>query len=104
MKARATYAIIRRTAYRVDALEQVTRALDEFQDVHAQQPGYAGTIVVDTGGGNWLTVNLWDSQEAASAALPVMVPVVRRLLEPMAHAPSEVIGAGRVILTDLGPR
>jgi hypothetical protein len=46
-------------------------------------------------------VNLWNREEDARAALPVMVPVVERLLEPMMTQPSELIGAGPVVLTDL---
>lgn len=95
------YAIVRETTYDPVALEQGQARLDEFQALHAEQPGYRGTLVVELSVGRWLTVNLWDAPESASAALPAMVPAVHRLLEPMMTAPSQVIGAGRVVLTDL---
>ena len=98
------YAIVRRAAYRADAVDGVRQHLDEFQEQHASQAGYVGTVVVDAGDGVWLTLNLWDSEEAARAALPAMIPVVRRLLEPAMREPSDIVGAGPVILTDLVAR
>jgi hypothetical protein len=95
------YAIVRESIYDAAALEHGQARLDEFQALHAGQDGYAGTIVVELARGRWLTVNLWSSADAASAALPVMVPAVQRLLEPMMARPSEMIGAGPVVLTDL---
>jgi len=95
------YAIVRESTYDTVALAQGQSKLDEFQRMHALQQGYAGTVVVELAPGRWLTVNLWTSPEAASAALPTMVPVVTGLLEPMMSAPSRMIGAGRVVLTDL---
>jgi hypothetical protein len=95
------YAIVRESTYDVTALKNGKNRLDEFQELHAKQPGYVGTVVVELSAGRWLTVNLWNREEDAKAALPVMVPVVQRLLEPMMTEPSEVVGEGRVVLTDL---
>lgn len=95
------YAIVRRTPYQQDKLPQVTEGLAEFQKVHAAQRGYLGTVIVDAGDGVWLTLNLWESEQAAAAALPTMVPVVQRILDPAMRGPSEIIGAGAVVLTDL---
>src|SRR5689334_19932325 len=77
------YGIVRIATYDLAAVEKGQKQLDEFQEVHASQPGYAGTIVVDVGGGRWVTVNLWDNQESAAAALPRMIPVVQRLVDPL---------------------
>ena len=95
------YAIVRIATYDPAAVEKGQKQLDEFQEVHASQPGYAGTVVVDVGDGRWVTVNVWDSQESATAALPRMIPVVQRQVEPLLVTPSEMIGAGRVVFTDL---
>ena len=95
------YALARLTTYDPAALEAAGEQLAEFQAVHAAQPGYVGSIVVEVGPARWLTVNVWNTEQDASAALPTMVPVVQRLLEPMMTSPSELIGAGRVVLTDL---
>jgi len=95
------YAIVRESTYHPNALERGRDRLDEFQALHAAQPGYAGTVVVELSAGRWLTVNVWESEEDARTALPAMAPAVERLLEPMMARPSEMIGAGRVVLTDL---
>jgi hypothetical protein len=95
------YAIVRDTTYDATKRAQGRDSLAEFQALHARQPGYQGTITVDTGNGRWLTINLWETEEHAATALPAMVPEVRRLLEPMIAGPSQLIGAGPVVLTDL---
>ena len=97
------YAIIRETTYDPAKLSQSQDHLAEFQAAHARQPGYQGTIVVDAGNGRQLAVNLWESEEHAAAALPAMVPVVQRLLEPMLAGPSQLLGAGPVVVADLPP-
>lgn len=95
------YAIVRKNTFDPAKLAQAEKQLAEFQELHAQQPGYSGTIVIDAGEGRQLSVNLWDTAEHASAALPAMVPVVHRLIEPIMAGPSRPVGAGPVVLTDL---
>jgi hypothetical protein len=58
-------------------------------------------VVVDVGNGRWISVNLWESVQDAQAALPTMIPVVQRLIEPLTAGPSQLVGAGPVVLTDL---
>ena len=97
------YAIVREAMYDPSALEERGRKqLAEFQAIHAAQPGYVGSVVVELAPDRWLTVNLWEREQDAADALPVMVPVVQRLIEPLLAGPSKLLGAGRVILTDLG--
>ena len=95
------YAIVRESAYDPAKLAEGRDKLDAFQAQHSRLQGYRGTIVVDTGNGRWLTLNLWETEEQAAAALPAMVPVVQRFLEPMMAGPSQLIGSGPVVLTDL---
>jgi hypothetical protein len=95
------YAIIRDTTYDPAKLSQGQDRLAEFQAVHARQPGYRGSIVVDAGNGRWLAINLWETEADAAAALPRMVPEVARLIEPMMAGPSQLVGAGPVVLADL---
>ena len=97
------YAIIRETTYDPARLSQGQDPFAAFQAAHARQPGYRGSIVVDVGNGRQLAVNLWESEEHAAAALPAMVPEVQRLLEPMMAGPSQLLGAGPVVLADLPP-
>ncbi len=95
------YAIVRETIYDPTKLIRGGDRLAEFQALHARQPGYKGSIVVDAGNGRWLTVNLWETEAHAAAALPAMMPAVQRLLEPMMAGPSQFIGGGPVVLADL---
>lgn len=95
------YAIVRDTRYDPAKLRHGRAQLAEFQELHARQPGYCGTVVVDVGDGRWISVNLWEREQDAQAALPVMVPVVQRLIEPMTTEPLQLVGAGPVVLTDL---
>lgn len=95
------YAIVRDATYDTSRLAQGGAQLEEFQAIHAHQPGYAGTIVVDLGNGRRLSVNLWESEAQAQAALPRMVPHVERLVTPLLTAPAELLGSGSVVDTDL---
>jgi hypothetical protein len=76
-------------------------ALEQFDRIHRNQPGYVGTIVVDLQAGRRLVINLWESEDHSAAALSVVGPEVSRLLEPLMSQPSELVGAGTVISTDL---
>ena len=78
-------------------------ALEQFDQIHRTQPGYVGSIVVDLQAGRRLVLNLWESEEYSVAALSVVGPEVGRLLEPLMSHPSELVGAGTVISTDLVP-
>ena len=95
------YAIIRDNTFDPAKLMEGHDQFAEFQALHARQPGYKGSIIVDAGNGRQLTINLWESEEQATAALPAMVPEVQRLLEPMMAKPSQLIATGPVVLADL---
>ncbi len=74
-------------------------ALDAVQSLHASQPGYAGSLVIDDGH-RLIAVNLWDTEHAAAAARTAIGPQVQRLLEPLMTGPSELIAAGEVLASD----
>ena len=95
------YAVVRENTYDPTKLAQGSEQFAEFQALHASQPGYRGTIVVDAGNGRHLIVNLWATEEDATAALPKVAPAVQRLLGPLMAGPSQLIGTGPVVLTDL---
>ncbi len=90
------YAVVRDNRYDPARLGEGQAQLDEFQALHDRQPGALGTLVVDAGDNRWITINLWESEEQAMAALPGLAPEVQRLLEPLLAAPSQLIAAGAV--------
>jgi hypothetical protein len=96
------YAVVRLNSFDLKKLAN-SPALEQFDQIHLAQPGYVGNIVVDLQGGRRLVLNLWESEEHSAAALSVVGPEVGRLLEPLMSHPSELVGAGTVISTDLVP-
>ena len=96
------YAVVRLNSFDPVKLAD-SPALKEFDQMHRAQPGYVGTIVVEVHAGRRLVLNLWQSEEHSAAALSVVGPEVGRLLEPLMSHPSELVGAGPVISTDLLP-
>ena len=97
------FAVLRLNSFDPDKLAASGETLDEFDKVHAAQPGYVGSVVVDLEEGRRFALNLWESEEHSSAALSVLGPEVGRLLSPLMSSPSELIGVGTVISSDLVP-
>jgi hypothetical protein len=95
------FAVLRVNTFDPDKLWASEDLIAEFDRIHAAQPGYVGSVVVDLGRGRRFALNLWDSIEHSQAALSVLGPEVNRLLGPLMAAPSEFIGAGEVIASDL---
>ena len=95
------FAIVRVNTFDQDRLANTRHDLEEFDALHAGQPGYVGSLVVDLTQGRRLVVNLWQSKEQSEAALAVLSPQVGRLLNPLMTAPSEFLGAGVVLSADL---
>jgi len=96
------FAIVRLNSFDQNKLA-ASSALEQFDQIHRAQPGYVGTIVVDLQAGRRMVLNLWESEEYSAAALSVLGSEVGRLLEPLMSDPSELVGAGTVISTDLVP-
>jgi hypothetical protein len=95
------YAIIRKNTYDPAKLAHASPALAEFRELHAAQPGYAGSIDVDAGDGQRVIVNLWQTEQDARAGMTVLVPHLQRLLEPLMTSPSQLVGVGEVAASDL---
>ncbi|MBA2444702.1 MAG: hypothetical protein H0V49_05150 [Nocardioidaceae bacterium] len=95
------YAVLRLNAFEPDKLAQSREELEQFDETHAAQPGYVGSVVVDLGEGERFVLNLWESEAHSVAALAVLGPEVGRLLGPLMTGPSELIGVGPVISSDL---
>ena len=96
------FAIVRLNSFDQNKLA-ASSALEQFDQIHRAEPGYVGTIVVDLQAGGRMVLNLWESEEYSAAALSVLGSEVGRLLEPLMSDPSELVGAGTVISTDLVP-
>lgn len=95
------YAVFRQTQYSPDVPVHRTPEFREFQQAHAERPGYRGTVVADAGEGRLLTMTLWQTAEDMQAARQALGPVVGRLLDPMMTTPSTLIGTGEVLVSDL---
>ena len=95
------YAVVRKLFYDPKKLAQADKQMQEFDALHAAQPGYRGNMVVDAGDGRMVVLNLWESEAHAQAALGVMVPVVQRLIEPLMTAPAELVASGDLVKNDL---
>lgn len=93
------YAIVRLNTFDPDKLAAASDNLQQFDETHAAQPGYLGSVVIDLQAGRRLALNLWESEQHATAALSVLGPEVRRFLNPLMTNPSELLGAGAVIST-----
>jgi hypothetical protein len=98
------YAIVRRNTYDEAKLARDRQKLDEFDRLHAQQPGFRGHLSIDAGDGSTIVVNVWESEAHALAGLEVLRSTVPRLVEPLLASESELIAAGPVVANDLLPR
>ncbi len=95
------YAILRQLHYDQTRLASASAELKEFQRLHASQPGYRGSLSIDLGGGRRFVMNLWDTEAQAMKGRDALIPVVRRLVEPLLASPAEFVGAGHVVESDL---
>jgi heme-degrading monooxygenase HmoA len=95
------YAIVRRYAHDPAAIASAGQALAAAQELHTTQPGYAGSIVIDDGQ-HFIAVNLWQSEHDAAAGRAAIGEQVQHLLEPLMATPSQLLGAGEVVASDLG--
>jgi hypothetical protein len=103
MRRSEMYAVVRLNSYDPNKLAFAADRLEQFDKTHAAQPGYLGTVVVDAQTDRRLVLNLWESQEHSAAALSVLGPEVARVLNPLMSNPSQLVGVGPVIFTDLTP-
>jgi hypothetical protein len=97
------YAVLRLNSFDPAKLAASPDRLKEFDRIHAAQPGYLGSVVVDLGPGRRFALNLWETEQHSTAAFQVLAPQVRRLLGPLMAGPSRLIGAGPAISSDLVP-
>lgn len=95
------YAVVRETTYPVDTPLAARPEFTAFQDAHAAQPGYRGTIVTHLGNGLHVTVTLWDTAEQMDAARHAIGPAVKTLIEPLMAHPTRLLGTGEVAYSDL---
>lgn len=94
------YAVLRETSYSPDKPFYQSQQFQQFQQEHSRLHGYHGTIVVETGPGQFITLTLWQTSEDMTAAREVMGPVVERLLNPLMISPAKLLGTGAVVVND----
>jgi len=94
-----TFAVVRVATFDQAELARSAADLQEFQRLHARQPGYAGAITIDIAPGRHLVVNLWESEEYANSARENLLSPIDTLLSRAMNS-SSLIGAGTVIDID----
>ncbi len=95
------YVVVRDLRYDPLKLSSASGQMAEFQQLHASQPGYLGSLTVDAGEGRRIVVNVWETEVEAFAGREALEPAVRRLIEPLLTAPAALLGAGPVVDNDL---
>jgi hypothetical protein len=95
------YAVLRLNSFDPVKLGVSADGLKEFDKIHAAQPGYVGSVVVDLGAGRRFALNLWETEQRSASAMQILSPEVGRLLGPLMAAPSQLIGSGPVLSSDL---
>ena len=95
------YAVFRETFYPPATKIEEVDAFKEFQDKHARQPGYIGTVVTHAGEGRYLTITLWQTKENMDNAREALGPVVEKYLNPIMTPPAKLLGTGKVVVNDL---
>lgn len=93
-------AVLRVNSFDPDKLAAGQEQLQEFDRLHAAQPGFLGSVTVDLGEGRQFVLNLWDNEDHRVAGLEALGPAVQRLVEPLLAGPSELIGVGPVVASD----
>lgn len=93
-------AVLRVNSFDPDKLAAGQQQLDEFNKIHAAQPGFLGSLTVDLGEGRHFVLNLWDTEEHRISGLDALGPAVERLVKPLFAKPSDVVGVGPVIASD----
>ncbi|HEX5354385.1 MAG TPA: hypothetical protein VFW60_09910 [Rhodanobacteraceae bacterium] len=96
------FAVIRDTTHPADKSLRERPEFKAFQDKHAAQPGYRGTIVTHLGNGRHVTLTLWDTVEHMNAAREAIGPVVKTLIDPIMTTPARLLGTGEVVYIDVG--
>lgn len=89
-------AVLRVNSFDPDKLAGAGQQLEEFDRIHAAQPGFLGTMTVDLGEGRRFVLNLWESEEDRLSGLAALGPAVERLVNPLLAEPSQLIGVGPV--------
>ena len=57
------YAVLRLNSFDPAKLAVSADLLEEFDKIHAAQPGYVGSVVVELGAGRRFALNLWESEQ-----------------------------------------
>ena len=95
------YAVVRESTIRPGAEDQLNAGRNEFAALRAQQQGYKGSVVIDTGNGRMLTIGLWESEQSEQAARATLQPAAERLMTPHLAAPPQVTAQGQVVANEL---
>lgn len=93
-------AVLRVNSFDPGKLAAGREQLEEFDRIHAEQPGFLGSVTVDLGEGRRFVLNLWDTEVHRLSGLAALGPAVERLVNPLLAGPPELIGVGPVVSSD----
>jgi heme-degrading monooxygenase HmoA len=97
------YAVVRHNTYDPAQLAEHGDALEAFDRLHREQPGFRGHLSIQAPDGSTIVVNVWDSEADAQSGVQVLGPVVQHTVEPLFARESVLLAAGPVVANDLLP-
>lgn len=95
------YVVIRHSTYPIEFNFIESANFKEFQKIHEQQTGYAGTSITNLGNGHFITFTLWKTEEDMIKARQSLEKVVEKLLNPLMSQQSVLIGTGPMVFNDI---
>lgn len=98
------HAVLRVNTFDQNKLAECSQQLEEFDRIHKAQPGYIGGVTIDLGESRRFVLNLWETEQHQQEGLKTLGRVVERLVTPLLAKPSELLGVGPVVNSDLAAR
>jgi hypothetical protein len=100
-ESNSMYAVIRESHYKPDQADPCSAPFGDYQALNSQQSGYLGSLVVDAGGGRFLSVALWERLEDADTARVALAAATQRGALTLVGADAKLVARGSVVVRDL---
>lgn len=86
------YASIRKYRVKRDKVKELDRIVsEEFVPLVSKLPGYVAYFGVDQGDGNWASISIFNSEEAAKASNKSAADFVQKRVKPLIESGPEVM-------------